>query len=82
MFEELGSGQPTRAYGRFVEQGNDEETVKFYAKTHWPAVRGSERFADKAYLQSNAASKEVHRSREVNQFAKNTVGGSTTYELR
>ena len=65
VFEELGSGQPTRAYGRFVEQGNGEETVKFYAKNHWPAVRGSERFAGKAYLQSNAASKEVHHPREV-----------------
>ena len=56
VFEELGSGQPTLAYGRFVEQGSDEETEKFYAKNHWPAVRGSERFADKAYLKSNAAS--------------------------
>jgi len=28
-------------------------------------VRGSERFADKAYLQSNAASKEVRRPRNV-----------------
>ena len=65
VFEELGSGQPTRAYGRFVEQGSDEETEKFYAKNHWPAVRGSERFADKAYLKSNASSKEVHCPRDV-----------------
>ncbi|OED34616.1 hypothetical protein AB833_32100 [Chromatiales bacterium (ex Bugula neritina AB1)] len=65
VFSELESGQPTKAYGRFVEQGNDEETEKFYAKNQWPAVRGSERFAENAYLQSNAASKEVKRPRTV-----------------
>ena len=49
-------------------------------KNHWPAVRGSERFADKAYLKSNAASKEVHQPRDVIS-SKNTVSGSTAYEL-
>ena len=62
---ELGSGQPTASYKRFVERGNDEETEKFYSKGHWPAVRGSEKFTDKAHLHSNASSKEVSRKRQV-----------------
>jgi len=66
VYEELGSGQPVRSYARFVEQGNDEETEKFYAREHWPAVRGSDKFADKAYLLSNVDGKEVRkRERKV-----------------
>jgi len=66
VYEELGSGQPVRSYTRFVEQGNDEETEKFYARDHWPAVRGGEKFADKAYLLSNVDGKEVRkRERKV-----------------
>jgi len=65
IFGELGSGQPTASYRRFVEQGNDEETEKFYSKDHWPAVRGSEKFIDKAHLHSNASSREVSRKRQV-----------------
>lgn len=65
IFAELGSGQPTSSYKRFVEQGIDEETEKFYTKGHWPAVRGSDKFVDKAHLHSNASSKEVSRERKV-----------------
>ena len=65
VLAELGSAQPTSSYKRFVEQGIDEETEKFYAKGHWPAVRGSEKFVDKAQLHSNASSKEVCRERQV-----------------
>ena len=61
----LGSGQPTASYKRFVEQGNDEETEKFYSKGHWPAVRGSEKFIDKAHLHSNAGSKEISRKHQA-----------------
>ncbi len=32
VFEELGSGQPTSAYGRYVDSGVDTETKKFYSK--------------------------------------------------
>ena len=64
VFAELGSGRPSLSYKRFVEQGNDQETVQFYEKDHWPAVRGSERFVDKAHLSSNANSKEVRKERK------------------
>jgi len=52
------------AYGRFVESGNDEDTDKFYAKGHWPAVRGSKKFAEKARI-SNAKKPGVRRERKV-----------------
>ena len=65
VFAELGSGQPTSSYKRFVEQGIGEETEKFYSNGHWPAVRGSEKFVDKAHLHSNRSSKEVCRERKV-----------------
>ena len=65
VFGELGSGRPTAAYGRFVDSGNDEDTDKFYAKGHWPAVRGSKKFAEKAHLRSNAKKPGVRRERKV-----------------
>jgi len=65
VFDELGSGQPTAAYKRFVESGNDEDTEKFYAKAHWPAVRGSKKFAEKAHLRSNAKKPGVRREHKV-----------------
>ena len=65
VFDELGSGRPTASYRRFVEQGNDDETEQFYLKDYWPAVRGSERFVDKAHLRSNASSKEVRKERTL-----------------
>ena len=37
----------------------------FCAKGHWPEVRGSEKFVDKANLHSNASSKEVSLERTV-----------------
>ena len=63
VFEELGSGQPTAAYRRFVESGNDDETERFYTKNQWPAIRGSKRFAEKAYLYSNSKKVGVRRER-------------------
>ena len=64
VFEELGSGQPTAAYRRFVESGNDDETERFYTKNQWPAIRGSKRFAEKAYLYSNSKKVGVRRERK------------------
>lgn len=65
LFDELESGQPTAAYRRFIEQGNDEETASFYAKNQWPAVRGSKGFIEKAHLRSNAGNNVVRRDRDV-----------------
>ena len=65
VLAELGSGQPTAAYGRYVDQGVDQETELYYAKNHWPAVRGSKKFAEKARLRSNAGGREVRRERRV-----------------
>ncbi len=65
VFAELDSGQPTAAYGRFVEQGNDNETEAFYGKNQWPAVRGSKKFTEKAHLHSNGGGKNVRRERKV-----------------
>ena len=48
-----------------MESGNDEDTDKFYAKGHWPAVRGSKKFAEKAHLSSNAKKPGVRRERKV-----------------
>lgn len=48
-----------------MESGTREDTDKFYAKGHWPAVRGSEKFAEKAHLSSNAKKPGVRRERKV-----------------
>ncbi len=70
VFSELGSGQPTAAYGRFVEHGVDDETEKFYEKNHWPAVRGSKRFIDKAHLHSVNNGREVPRDKPVKEIVE------------
>ena len=63
VFGELGSKKPTAAYRRYVESGNDEETEKFYAKNRWPAVRGSDKFTQKAHRFSNGEQTAVSRVR-------------------
>jgi hypothetical protein len=60
---ELEAKQPTASYRRYVEAGNDEDTQKFYARNRWPAVRGSDRFTQKAHRFSNAAKAGVSRER-------------------
>lgn len=64
IYSETGSSRPTASYKRFVEAGTDEETEKFYAKNHWPAVRGGERFVEQAHLHSNGSGKGVRRERK------------------
>ena len=78
VFEELGSGQPTAAYGRFVGQGLDEETEIFYSKDKWPAVRGSAGFVDKAHLHALSESREVKKYQSVKPF-KAVVGVVSEY---
>ncbi len=46
VFDELGVLHPVPAYTRYVERGLDLETQSFYAKNHWPAMRGSEAFKE------------------------------------
>lgn len=63
VFAELGSGQPTASYRRFVDAGIKEETEKFYSKNQWPAVRGSKKFAEYAHAHSNASGLGVRKER-------------------
>ena len=63
VFSELGSGQPTASYTRFVDGGVDEETDAFYSKNRWPAVRGSKGFAEKALAYSNRSGRGVGQER-------------------
>ena len=68
VFAELASGQPTAAYGRFVDRGLDEETQKFYAKSQWPPVRGKKAFVESAYLRALSTGRELSRNRQLVDF--------------
>ena len=62
VFGELGVLHPASAYARYVERGIDEETQTFYAKNQWPAIRGSQPFAEIAYANALSFSREVKTS--------------------
>ena len=59
VYGELGSGQRYKAYQLFVDQGNDAETLKFYAKKNTPGIWGDKAFVKKALKKALSGSKEV-----------------------
>jgi len=62
IYGELGSHQRYSGYQRFVENGVDEETRKFYEKKAKPAIWGDKDFAEVAYTQARSWSKEIKKS--------------------
>ncbi|OED41606.1 hypothetical protein AB833_09570 [Chromatiales bacterium (ex Bugula neritina AB1)] len=70
VFGELGSGQPTRSYARYVDHGVDEETERFYSKDNWPVVRGSKEFVENAHRHALSEGREVKRVRSVVPFER------------
>jgi hypothetical protein len=56
VYGDLGSRQNYRAYKRYVEQGNDSETLCFYQRKHTRVILGDNSF--KEYARSRARSLE------------------------
>jgi REP element-mobilizing transposase RayT len=59
VYGELGSPHRYAGYRRYVENGNDKETSRFYDKQKTPAIWGDQDFVEKACADSNRWHKEV-----------------------
>jgi len=59
IHEELDAVRTKAAYRRFVEQGLDEETTRFYGKAQQPAIWGDKIFAETACAKATSKDREV-----------------------
>ena len=65
VYGELGSKRHASSYRAFVERGVDDETRNYYAKGHWPAVRGDKDFRARADAHALNQGREINRRRET-----------------
>ncbi len=61
VYGELGNSQKYRQYLDFVEQGNDNETRKFYQLKSTPSILGSKSFKEQAYGQAQSLDFEIDK---------------------
>jgi putative transposase len=61
VYSELGSPQKYRGYQKFVEQGNDIDTQKFYQLKNTPSILGSKSFREQAYSKAQSLDLEIDK---------------------
>lgn len=61
VYGELGSHQKYRAYYKYVEDGNDEETHDFYQRKNTASIWGTKKFKAKVLAKANTSDKEVNK---------------------
>jgi len=61
VFAELGNRAKYSAYRHYVEQGTDDETIRFYQLKHTPAILGGKSFKDAACKQSRSFGIEIDK---------------------
>ena len=61
VYGELGGHQKYRAYYKYVEDGNDDETREFYQRKNTASIWGTKRFKAKILALANTSDKEVDK---------------------
>ena len=72
VYDVLNSRQKYAAYRRFVEQGNDQETTRFYQRPHTPVVFGDAAFKKAVYKEA-AVSQEVSQRQWQQRVPVSTI---------
>jgi len=70
ILEMTGNGNRVRLYRRYVEEGADEETARFYSKERLSPVLGGERFIAEIerFIHKQALSREIAEVRQVREI--------------
>lgn len=61
VYGELGSRQQQKAYKNFVDQGIDQDTIRFYRLKHTPSVLGDKLFREEVQKRSKLLDREIDK---------------------
>jgi REP element-mobilizing transposase RayT len=83
IYGELGSRNRYQAYKRFVAEGNDQDTSKFYALKQTPSVMGDKEFKFRSQQQARIVDEEIDKKGLKNpvEIAFIIKGVATFYQV-
>jgi len=73
VYGELGGSRPKATYRKYVDQGVDEETTRFYQSKRQASILGDHAFTEYAYAEARSWDREVTRKGTVEPVAMRAI---------